>query len=200
MLSIVAIGHVHAEHLAPLTTLHDRLEELVLDIDPRDPLSKHRAELNRAIDAARADWILVIREREIVDEPLAKELSAAMNASQAWGFRIRTTPIYAGKPLVMRRDGGEVRLFHKRHYLRFANKGEWTEINVQGTVIRLQNAFRAMSFATCEEHRQQLAKSGVPHSGVRRVLLFLAYAWQARTLDANTLRYLWIEAAFDGGS
>src|SRR4029077_17368110 len=97
-LSIVALGHVHAEALTALTPHFTRLEQLVLDIAPRDPLTKHRAELNRAVDAATDDWILVVRAREVVDDALAKEIADAMSAAKAWGFRIRSTPLYAGKP------------------------------------------------------------------------------------------------------
>ena len=70
---------------------------------------------------------------------------------------------------------------------------------MQGTVVRLKNALCAISFDSPSVHREQLAKSGVPHSGLRHVLLFIRYAVGARTFDANTLRYLWIEAGFDQG-
>ena len=53
-LSVIALGHVHAEDLEPLTTRFTHIEQLVLDIAPRDPLSRHRAELNRAIEIGRA--------------------------------------------------------------------------------------------------------------------------------------------------
>jgi hypothetical protein len=198
-LSIVTPGHVHAEDVATLTPYCTRIEQLVLDINPRDPLSKHRAEFNRAIDAASADWILIVREPETIAEGLAKEIIDSANAANAWGFRIRTIPLYAGKPLRLRIDEGEVRLLHKRHYMRFANKGEWDEVTVQGTVVRLQNAFRAVTFESAGAHRDYLARTAVPHSTLRRVLLFLRDATGTRTLDANTLRYIWTEAGFDRG-
>jgi len=68
---------------------------------------------------------------------------------------------------------------------------------VQGTVVRLANAFEATTFASAQEHRDYLSKNAVPHSGLRHLLLFVRYAIGAHTFDANTLRYLWIEAAFD---
>lgn len=191
-LSIVTLGHVHAEDLTALTPHFTKLEQLVLDIAPRDPLVKHRAELNRAVDAASDDWILVIREREMIDDALAKEIATAMSAAKAWGFRIRSTPYYAGKPLRVG-DDGELRLFHRRHFLRR------DDIAVQGTVIRLNNELRSITFDSVEHHRDYLSKNAVPHSSLRRALLFIRYAFAARTLDANTLRYLWIEAAFDHG-
>jgi hypothetical protein len=198
-LSIITLGHVHAEDLAALTPHFTRIEQLVLDIHPRAPLSKHRAELNRAVDASSSDWILMMREPETVDEALAREIVDAANGATAWGFRARTIPLYAGKPLRLRIDDGEVRLFHRRHYLRHANKGEWEELSIQGTVVRLQNAFRAVTFASAAAHREYLARSAVPRSWPRRVLLFLRDAAGTRTLDANTLRYIWNEAGYKRG-
>ncbi len=194
---MIALGDIHAEDLQPLTTKFEHIEQLVLDIPPRDPLAKHRAEFNRAVDAATADWMLVIRERETVDEALAQELFDAASAAKARGFRIRAVPYYAGQPLRVSRDEGEVRLFHRRNYMRYANKGEWDEITVQGSVVRLANAFRSVTFATADEHRAHLASKAAPHSIVRRMLLFASYAIATRARDANTLRYLWIEAGFD---
>jgi hypothetical protein len=192
-LSVVTLGHVHAEDLTALTPHFVKVEQLVLDIPPRDDLAQHRAELNRAVDAASGDWVLIVREREIVDEALANEIASAIPGGAARGFRVRAVAIYAGKALRIGADDGELRLFHRRYFLRR------DEIAVQGTVVRLKNAFRAISFDSPSAHREQLAKSGVPHSGLRHVLLFIRYAVGARTFDANTLRYLWIEAAYDQG-
>jgi hypothetical protein len=173
-----------------------RIEQLVLDIAPRDPLAKHRAEFNRAVDAASADWVLVVREREVIDDELAREIAAATSAA-ARGFRIRSVPIYAGKPLRIGLPHAETRLFHRRYYMRFANKGEWEDVTVQGSVVRLAQSFRSVTFTTRQEHRAYLAAKAAPHSLLRRVLLFVAYAAATRARDANTLRYLWIEAGFD---
>lgn len=194
-LSIVTLGHVHEQDLAALTPYCTRIEQLVLDIDPRHPLSKHRPEFNRAIDAATADWIVIVRERETIDDALAKEITDAANTAKAWGFRIRTVPIYAGKPLRLRVDG-ELRLFHKRHYLRFANKGEWDEIAIQGTVVRLHNAFRAITFDSVAAHHEYLARTSTRRSMLQRTMIFLRDAIAMRTIDANTLRYIWAEAGF----
>jgi hypothetical protein len=195
--SIIALGHVHAEDLASLTTRFTHLEQLVLDIAPRDDLSRHRAELHRALDAATADWILIVRERETIDDALAAEIATVIAQDKARGFRIRSIPFYAGKALQLGAANGEVRLFHRRNFLRYANKGEWDEITVQGSVVRLTHAFRSMTFASAEEHRAHLASKAATHSMLRRALLFLRYVIGTRARDANTLRYLWIEAAFD---
>jgi hypothetical protein len=196
-LSVIALGDIHAEDLQPLTTRFEHIEQLVLDIPPRNAIAKHRAEFNRAVDAASADWVLIVREREQIDDALAQEIFDAASAAKVRGFRLRSTPIYAGKPLHVVRDEGEVRLFHRRNYMRYANKGEWDEITIQGTVVRLANAFRSITFATPDEHREHLAAKGVRQSIVRRLLRFVSYAIATRARDANTLRYLWIEAAFD---
>lgn len=197
MLSIVAIGHVHTEQIEALTPHFARIEQLVLEVDPRAPISNHRAEFNRAIDAATADWVLVVRERETIDAPLAEEIAAAAVGAKARGFRIRSIPWYAGEPLRIGVTEGEVRLFHRRYYMRFANKGEWEELTIQGTVVRLSNALWSMTFASIDDHRAHLAERAAPHSMLRRVLLFARYVVGARTVDRNTLRYLWVEAGFD---
>ena len=184
-LSIITLGHIHTEAIESLAKHYSRLEQVVVDLPPRVVFAEKRPELNRGIDAAANDWILVLREREFVDDALASEIAGVSNA---WGFRIRVTPLYAGRPLRLGDPSGEVRLFHRRHLLR---RGELT---VEGTVVRLTNPIGAMTFTSSDEHRQYLEQRGVPHSALRRVLLFLR---NARTLDRNTLQYLWIEAGFD---
>ncbi|HEX7151717.1 MAG TPA: hypothetical protein VF618_09535 [Thermoanaerobaculia bacterium] len=196
-LSIVTLGHVHAEDLEPLTRRFSHLEQLVLDVPPRAPLAQHRAEFNLALDAATADWILIVREREQIDETLAQEIFNAASVGSARGFRIKSIPVYAGKPLHLTKDDGEVRLFHRRNYLRFANKGEWEEVTVQGTVVRLAAPLRSITFASAEEHREHLAKHGTPRSWPRRVWRYAGYLASTRAADANTRQYLWIEAAYD---
>ena len=190
-LSLIAVGHLPAEAVTPLVVQFERLEVLELDVPPRDDLAKHRAELNRAVDAAANDWIVIVRERESVGEALAAEIAEAVAASKAWGFRIRTVPLYAGKPLRIGSQAGELRLFHRRHFLR---RGE---MGVQGTVVRLVNMLTSLTFASAAEHRRYLSKTAVPHSALRRTLIFLRNAVLTRAFDANTLRYLWIEAGFD---
>jgi hypothetical protein len=189
-LAVVALGHVHAEDLAALTTRFEHIEQLVLDVAPRDELAKHRAELNRALDAASTDWTLVVREREVVDDALAQEVLEAMTAAKAWGFRIASVPFYAGAPLRIGRHEGELRLMHRRHVLR---RGD---LLVQGTVVRLKNALRSVTFASYDEHRKHLEERAARVSPVLRALQFLRYLLATRTLDRNTLRYLWIEAAY----
>lgn len=185
-LSVVTAGHVHTDALEPLTRHLTRLEQIVTNLPARAVFADMRSELNRAIDAAANDWILILRERETIDGALADEI-ARVSDGAAWGYRIRTVPLYCGKPLRLS-DSGELRLFHRRHLLR---RGE---LMVEGSVVWMENALHAMTFASTEEHREYLEKHAVPHSLVRRLLLF---ARSARTLDANTLRYIWIDAGYD---
>lgn len=196
-LAVITVGHVHSGELTALTPHFSRIEQLVLDIPPGDALAAHRAEFNRAVDAATPDWVLVVREREAIGDALAEEIAAAATGAKARGFRIRSTVIYRGRPLQLHGSASEIRLFHRRYYLRYANKGEWREIAVQGTVVRLSNELQSTTFASAEEHEQHLAKVGARHSRLRRVLLFLRYAIGTATRDRNTLRYLWVEAGYD---
>ncbi|HYR29817.1 MAG TPA: hypothetical protein VEU30_15210, partial [Thermoanaerobaculia bacterium] len=190
MLAVVTFGHVHAEDIVALTPHFSRIEQLVLDVAPRASMTEHRAELNRAVDAATADWVLVIRERETIDDALAVEIAKAAVEAKARGFRIRAVPFYAGKPLRIQAGEGELRLFHRRFLLR---RGEMA---VQGSVVRLANELRSVTFATSEEHREHLAKQSKPRPVISRALLFARYVVGTRARDANTLRYLWIEAGY----
>lgn len=198
-LSIITLGHVHTEDLGALTPHFGALEQLVLDVPPRDPVAAHRAEFNRAVDAASHDWVAIVRERESVDDALASEMARAIAGGSARGFRIRSEVIYRGKPLRIGSSEGDVRMFHRRYYLRYAGKGEWTRLAIQGTVVRLESALQSTSFATAKEHAQQLGREGVANPFVLRILRFAAYAVGTRTADANTLRYLWVEAGYDRG-
>jgi len=190
-LSIVSLGPVQPASFEPLAAHLARIEQVVTDLPARARLADRRAEINRAADGAANDWILILRERETVSTELAAEITAAIRGTGARGFRIRVRVLYAGKPLRLGHDAGELRLFHRRYLLR---RGE---MGVQGTVVRLRNALELRTFDSAAEHDSYLRARGVPHSALRRVLLFLR---NARTVDLNTLRYLWIEAGFDSAS
>ncbi len=198
-LSIITLGHVHAEALVALAAHFTHLENLALDVPHGDAVSKHRAEFNRAVDASTADWMLIIREHEFIDPAMAKEIADTVSGAKAWGFRFRAVPYYAGAPLRLggsSGSGGEVRLFHKRHYIRFAAKGEWDEIAIQGTIVRMSGEIRSVTFESEGEHRAWLEKSATRRAPLARIALFVRYAISAGTLDRNALRYLWIEAGF----
>ena len=191
-LSIIAIGHVQFDAIEPLTKVFDSCEELVLDVEPRALLEQHRTELNRAIDAATNDWVIIVRERERVGSELAAEIAGAVaEPARAWGYRIQTTFRYRGLPLQLPAGDGELRLVHRRHLLRQG------ALSVQGTVIRLQGKLEVPTFDSRSEHLAHLEQRGVPHSRLRRLLLFLTRSIANRITDRNTLAYLWIESGFD---
>lgn len=195
-LSIVTMGHVHADDLMPLTPHFAHLEQLVLDVPPRAPLAAHRAELNRAIDAGSHDWILILRERERISEALAVEIARAVTDAKARGFRLRSVPLYAGAVLRIGADESDIRLFHRRYYMRFAEKGQWQQLMVQGTVVRLGESLSSVTFESEDAHREYLSKSAQRRTGAGRMLTFVRYLLGSGTLDRNTLRYLWIEAGY----
>ena len=199
---------MHSDSFESLTPHLTRIEQIQSNLPARVRFADARPELNLAVDAAANDWILILRERETVDEALASEIAGALNRAAppssaaslraesggvpqggVWGYRIRTVPFYAGRPLHIH-DEGELRLVHRRHLIR---RGE---LAVEGAIVRMTNALHAVTFESIEDHRAYLEKRAVPHSTLRRVLIFLH---NARTLDGNTLRYLWVEAGFDQG-
>lgn len=191
-LSIVTLGHVHAEDLEPLTHSFTRIEQLVLDINPRDPLAKHRPEFHRAVDAATADWVLIVREREKTSRELGEEIARVIEVPPARAFRIGTVVLYAGAPLQMGRES-ELRLLDKRRLERSAEG----ELRVDGGELQLAQSFTAASFESARAHRDYLAGSGAKRRpAVGRILRFLLDVVAVRTLDRNTLRYIWIEAGF----
>lgn len=198
-LGVIAFGNVGIESFATLEPLFGTVELLELDVPPRDPLLAHRALIHDAVDASGAKWFLILRERETVDAALAAEIDRAVSDTpRAWGYRVRTQPTYAGKPLLLGGGGGEIRLFHRRHG-RFDKEGKEPEMRVQGTVVRLEQSLHAVTYASPTEHRAWLARHGVPHSLLRRLLLFahdaiVTGAWRR---SRATLRYLWIEAGYD---
>lgn len=187
-LSVVALGHVHTEAFEPLTAHLARLEQVVTNLESHASLDRHRAELTRAIDAAANDWILILREREMIDDALAASIAESLNGT-AWGYRIRVEHMYVGAPLRIGDEEGELRLFHRRHLLR-------REMAVEGPVVRSTNPLRTITFASTQEHRDYLKKRSRPRSALRRIVSFLG---NARTFDLTTLRYVWIEAGFDAG-
>jgi hypothetical protein len=197
-LTIIALGTVRSDDVRPLAHRFAPLEQIDLPLSPRAPLEEHKGELNRAIAAAANEWVLILRERESVDPELAEELvRATAEPARAWAYRMRSVAYYAGAPLrIGAKEEGEIRLFHRRHYVRFEAKKEATAMRVQGTVIRLEAPIRSMTFETPGEHQLYLERTAASQSFVRRLLVFAHSLVTTRTLDANTIRYLWIEAGY----
>ncbi|MGA7614085.1 MAG: hypothetical protein WBX15_02790 [Thermoanaerobaculia bacterium] len=158
----------------------------------------------RAMDAASHDWILLIHENEEMTPALAREIVRAIGETpKAWGYRIRSEPTYAGRPLRfgLSEDAGSIRLLHRRHG-RFRGGGpDGLEPWVQGTVIRLGEPLRRVVYESTGAHRAALAATAPPHSLLRHILLFLRNGVRSGSLwrSLTTTKYLWIEAGFDRG-
>ena len=186
-----SIEHLGA-HFVPV-------EVLPLEL-PRDAsLAASQPVLRAAVNRAAHDWILILREGETVTPAAAAGMRAAVpDPPTAWGFRLKIQPSCGGKPLRLDSlQSGEIRFFHRRH-ARFDLRGRGAEMNVEGTVLRLPEPIERAMFASDEAHRAWLARTGVPHSMLRRALLFARRAVAARALrSAPTLRYLWDEAGWD---
>jgi len=195
VLTIVTAGHPEPKAIEALQQVFESLELIETNLDPLRSFASEGGSVNRAIDAAQHDWILLLRQHEKISSDLAKEISESMGiAPRAWGYRIPSATFYRGKPLRLEAAPElELRLLHRRH-ARFKGASEF----VQGTVVRTGAGFEKQSFATAEEHGAFLATSGVPHSTLRAVLIFTRNAIATGALlRPNDLRYLWIEAKYD---
>ncbi|HVT43446.1 MAG TPA: hypothetical protein VMT00_03570 [Thermoanaerobaculia bacterium] len=200
-LTLIAVGNVTAENVSELTPFFEPIEQIDLPLERGAVLSESKGEVNRALAAAASPWILILRNRETVSAPLASEIFRAVTSARtAWAYRIRSLTLYRNRPLELgpARDEGEVRLVHQRH-CRFDPRLRGSEMKVEGPVIRLHGVLESRTFASSLEHRNHLERKGVPHSLLRRLLLFaknalLTRAWLGKT---NTLVWLWIEAGYD---
>lgn len=201
-LSVLALGRVGDEAISDLRAVFAAVEQIDLDLSPSATLEDHAATLNRAIDAAGNDWILVLREREEVDGDLAAALlHAVFPSARSWAFRLKRQPWYDGGPLRLGPDDpGEIRLIHRRH-CRWGIREGARELKVQGGVVRLGPSLRVVRFGSSRDHAEHLARVGVPHSFVRRCLVFVG-SWLRRSRSKaglREIRYLWVEAGWDSG-
>lgn len=198
-LTVLAMGRVEPHDLASLRGRFPVVEQIDLPLPGDAEAAAHAAVINRAVDAAHAPWILILRERESIGEDLAREIGhAATENPSAWAFRVRSQPWYSGAPLRLgREDDGEIRLFHRRRAR--IDPSSPRGMTLQGTVIRIRSALRRETFSSTREHEAYLRMRGVPHSIPRRTLLFFASWLRARgwrSGRAGTI-YLWIESGFD---
>ncbi|MGK2856314.1 MAG: hypothetical protein ACSLFQ_03810 [Thermoanaerobaculia bacterium] len=195
-ITVLGFGRVTTDNTEQLVRRVGALEQIDLRLERDATVASHVAEINRAIDAASCDWVLLVREHETIGEGLAAEIAESIGTSpRAWGCRVRTRPLYRGKPLNLDAAGdGELRLLHRRH-ARFLPGGE---PKVQGTVIRAREPFVAPTFASEEEHVRWMAGQGTRRNGVARIIVFAIHALRCGVLRVGTngLRYLWIDAAW----
>jgi hypothetical protein len=197
-LSVVAAGHPEPSAIENLRKVLDHLELIETNLDPAGRFSAQQAQVNRAIDAAANDWILLLRQHERVTPQLAGEIAETLiEAPRAWGFRCASETYYAGERLHLEPPmQPELRLLHRRH-ARFRDGAEF----VQGTVVRTKNPITRESFASVEDHETFLAEGGVPHSFARALLIVVRNAIATKSFfRRNDLRYLWHEAKWDRGA
>ncbi|MBI2214045.1 MAG: hypothetical protein HYU52_10395 [Acidobacteria bacterium] len=195
-ITLLALGPVTTDCTEHLVRQVGAIEQIDLRLEHDAPLAAHVAEINRAIDAATCDWILLVRAHETVGEALAAEIAMSAGPSpRAWGYRIRTQPTYRGKPLTLEPLGdGELRLLHRRH-VRFLAGGD---PKVQGTVIRTREPLEASSFASSAEHASWLAERGTRRGFLGRLGVFAVDALRCGPLraQANGLVYLWVNSGW----
>ncbi len=201
-ISVIAIGPVLADATAELVRRFSTIEQIDLDL-PRDAaLAATAAELNRAMDGAACDWLLILRSHERVVHELADEIGACIGPNpRAWAYRIRSETIYCGSPLALGDAGeGEIRLLHRRH-ARF-NREAPGGMKAQGTVIRINQPLVSVTFSSVEEHSAWLAERGRQRSTSARIARFLGSAFASGILRirTNEARYLWTDAGWERGA
>jgi hypothetical protein len=194
-ISVLSLGHLKFDQIQSLQQHFSAIEAIDSTLPRETRLEDRGAELNRAIAAAASPWVLILREAELVDPRLADEIQRSIGEPpRAWGFRVRTELLYDGQPLLLTQSAGEIRLVHQRH-ARFRDQN----LNVEGTIVRMEHPLTQTTFSTSALHEEFLRARGVPHSLLRRFLLFSRNAlvtgalWRSRA----TLRYLWLEAGYD---
>lgn len=195
-LTLVALGRTTAAHVGHLVTLFSPLEQIDVTSENGEASAQ---QINQAIDAAKNDWVLLLRHEEAIDDALALELREAVAENpRAWAGRLRTELSYAGGVLRLGADGdGEVRLVHRRHARALTAAPELT-FRLQGTVVRLRAPLRRATFATTAEHELFLRARGRRRSLMVRVVRFVrdALLSGAALRGTATLRYLWVEAGW----
>ena len=199
VLTILALGAAEPNDAAELVRLSGPVEQIELSL-PRDAdLLASKAALNQAVDAARSDWLLILRARERITVELAGEIIASIGPSpRAWAYRIRSLPWYCGEELRLGEAGeGEIRLFHRRHG-RFDTRAEAEVMKVQGTVIRLGQPLQSVTFSSTSEHEAYLQDRGRPRPLLSRLFVFLQWSVRLGAMwkGAATRSYLWREAGW----
>lgn len=195
-ITLLAFGRVTTDGTEQLVRKVGAIEQIDLRLERDSPIAAHVAEINRGIDAASCDWVLLVRANETIGEALATEIAASIGVTpRAWGYRIRVQPTYCGAPLDLEPAAeGELRLLHRRH-ARFLPGGEF---KVQGTVIRAREALEAGSFASRDEHERWLASQGTRRAMAARVGVFLLDLLRCGPFrcGVNGFRYLWVNAGW----
>ena len=197
-LTVFTLGGLRPGAVDALSAHFAPLEVLSLELAAEASLTASQPLLRAEVNRAANDWVFLLRDGETVTRAAAAEMSASVtDPPNAWGFRLRVQPACGGEPLLLESSlSGEIRFFHRRH-ARFDLRGKGGAMNVEGTVLRLGEPLARELFPSHEAHRAWLAGRGVPHSALRRVLLFAKRAVAARGRNRATLRWLWDEAGWD---
>lgn len=200
-ITVFTLGEIRGDAVSALYPRFDGVEVLALDLPADASLAAAQPTLRAEVNRAANDWILLLRDGERATAAAAAEMGASITVPpNAWGFRMRTVPTCGGAPLRLDPGpSGEIRFFHRRH-ARFDLRGRG-EMNVEGTVLRLRAPLERELFPSHQAHRAWLAAHAVPHSGLRRTLLFAKRALAARAWRSGaTARWLWDEAGWDRGA
>jgi glycosyltransferase involved in cell wall biosynthesis len=112
------------------------------------------AQKNWAIDKVKHDWVLIIDADERVPEKLAREILQVLAAEPAAnGYYIRRLNVFIDK--VIRHSGWStdkvVRLF-RRDKGRYPNRRVHADLEIEGPVPVLRNAFLHYTFRTFEQY------------------------------------------------
>lgn len=112
------------------------------------------AQKNWAIDRVEHDWVLIIDADERVPEPLAREvLSVLATVPSVHGFYIRRENVFIDR--VIRHSGWStdkvVRLF-RRDKGRYPNRRVHADLEIEGAVPVLRNAFLHYTFRTFDQY------------------------------------------------
>lgn len=193
-ISVIALGQVERDDLA---ALRGDVELLASELPPDAAAIDHAEALNNLLMHAANDWLLLMRQGERITPAVAAEIAGATASSRAWGYRIAVTRWFAGKPLRLPRDAGEIRLVHRRH-ARFRPDPGAREMFVQGTVIRFRASLWRATYRSVEEHESHLARSHTKRSLAAATRHFLRRVAREGLLFSGwtTLRFVWTEERY----
>jgi hypothetical protein len=169
------------------------------EADPAAGLDENAAVINDAIDRASA-WLLILRPGEHVSPELTEEIARiVVDPPSVSACRIVVMELSGGRPLWRRnrREGGEIRLLHTKRGRFVKKEGRWV-MQIRGTVVRAGKELTRVVWSSEEEHRRHLEAVGVPHSTLRRVLVFAGALWrERRRLTRTAVRAIWLDAGWD---
>lgn len=198
-LSVILLGRVPDSALQPLRDAGISVEVITSGEPPSLPLATEGRRLNRLVDGAASDWLLVLREREAVSRDLAAAIASVTASTRAWGYRIAVDEIYRGRRLRRRAGVGEIRLFHRRRARFVADPGA-REMMVNGSVVRLHETLVSSSYATARQHAAELRATRAARTRLMQTLTFLRAAPAAAAGGGwNAVVYTWVESGFSDG-